>query len=305
MTKRNFILGDEWIYFKVFSGVQIADNILVHQIRKLRDYLIKIGAIDKWFFIRYPVPKPHLRIRFKLKHRDAFTHIIESINQSFAELLDNDIIFDIDFSTYKREINRYGNLTMDISESIFQVDSDLVISVIPVLKNFDNFDLRWLFGIKIMNTYLTCFNYNCNQKKQFVEMMNYYYNKTMMNNKFFLVNYNNTYRVERNNIEAVLLDNNFGFASKKSGLFTGDINELYTSLSCFSQRLDELSKEINLISKKSNYEVSLDSLVSSYIHMMNNRLFRTNQRHIESELYYFLHKQYSSIIARKEKEIQL
>jgi len=51
--KRTFIIGDEWLYFKVYTGYKTADTLLTDTVFPLSQYLLKEKLIDHWFFIRY------------------------------------------------------------------------------------------------------------------------------------------------------------------------------------------------------------------------------------------------------------
>ena len=49
--KRKFIIGDEWIYFKIYTGLKTADKILIETISPLVQHLFENKRIDKFFFI--------------------------------------------------------------------------------------------------------------------------------------------------------------------------------------------------------------------------------------------------------------
>ena len=55
-TKRIFIIGDEWLYLKLYTGVKTADYILTTHFKNLLDQMIRNEYIDHWFFIRYSDP---------------------------------------------------------------------------------------------------------------------------------------------------------------------------------------------------------------------------------------------------------
>ena len=62
--QKNFILGDEWLYYKIYTGAKTADNILIDVIKPIAQTLFDEQVIDKWFFIRYSDPDFHIRVRF-------------------------------------------------------------------------------------------------------------------------------------------------------------------------------------------------------------------------------------------------
>ena len=62
--QRNFSIGSEWLYYKLYTGHKTADFILTEVIKPLTEEFLEKGLIDKWFFIRYADPKHHIRLRF-------------------------------------------------------------------------------------------------------------------------------------------------------------------------------------------------------------------------------------------------
>ena len=64
--KKTFVVGDKWLYYKIYCGVTTADTILLKVIKPLTEELLALKKIKKWFFIRYSDPKPHLRFRVEL-----------------------------------------------------------------------------------------------------------------------------------------------------------------------------------------------------------------------------------------------
>ena len=56
MTQRIFIIGGEWIYFKIYSGQKTIENIFINDIMCKINLLIKQRMIDSFFFVRYMDP---------------------------------------------------------------------------------------------------------------------------------------------------------------------------------------------------------------------------------------------------------
>jgi len=53
MIQRKFLLGDAWLYYKIYCGARTADMLLTDMIAPLVAELKKQELIEKWFFIRY------------------------------------------------------------------------------------------------------------------------------------------------------------------------------------------------------------------------------------------------------------
>ena len=52
-TKRLYIPGSEWVYYKLYTGPKTADTILTDLIDPVINNLSCKNLIEKWFFIRY------------------------------------------------------------------------------------------------------------------------------------------------------------------------------------------------------------------------------------------------------------
>jgi len=62
--QRSFIIGSEWLYYKIYTGPKTSDLVLTDIIKPVVANLIANDTIDSWFFIRYNDPKHHIRVRF-------------------------------------------------------------------------------------------------------------------------------------------------------------------------------------------------------------------------------------------------
>lgn len=75
MIQRKFIPGSQWLYFKIYTGVKTADEVLAHTIRPFLRELYAERWIDGSFFIRYNDPDFHIRLRL---HIDRFEKPLSS-----------------------------------------------------------------------------------------------------------------------------------------------------------------------------------------------------------------------------------
>lgn len=100
--KRQFQLGSEWLYFKLYCSERIGDVVLNGPIKALISKLKTEKRLNKWFFIRYSDPEPHLRIRLLLDKEDnsAIIKVIQYINQYLEPLLEQKKISKIVYDTY-------------------------------------------------------------------------------------------------------------------------------------------------------------------------------------------------------------
>ena len=169
-NKRNFMPGDEWLFFKVYCGVNTSDELLVKKILPLAHRLMKEKIIIRWFFIRYSDPDYHLRVRFLLNSTDNIGYVITKTRESLSTYLKTNEVYKVVIDTYQREIERYGANYIEISESIFHAGSECIATILKNLK--DNSELRWQVAFLIVDSLFTSLGFNVKQKKEFIERTN-------------------------------------------------------------------------------------------------------------------------------------
>lgn len=289
MTKtvqRRFILGDEWAYFKIYSGPKTLENILIHELNDVVMELFHKNTIDQFFFIRYADPDYHLRIRFLLTDVSNLGTVIQLLNTKLKYYIDHKLVWNICTDTYSRELERYGNLTMPDMERLFCLDSLGIIQFLKETEDEGNDTIRWLWGIKCMDLLLEQFGLSLEDKVDFYTMINDGYSREFNMDKSMRVQLDKKYRNEVEQISNIVdleSDNNF------PGL--GHIFEYMRKAQPIIQAIVELSL-------KGDLEMPLNNLLSSLVHMHFNRLFRTKQRMHELVIYYFMNKFYTSQAAR-------
>lgn len=289
--QRTFIIGDEWLYYKIYTGYKTSDTIIRLAIKPLVDELIAEKLVDKWFFIRYNDPEYHLRVRFHITDKTKYSEIILKVNDAFKFYVQEDLIWKVQVDTYKREIERYGEDTMVLSEDLFFYDSNAIISLIDVLHGQSDENLRWMVTIKMIDSLLDDFKFTLGQKKELLGILQENFMKEFGFDKDSRKHLGAKFRKHKNEVENTLN------------------NELHHE---FSKILEKKSEDIELIvaqllslQKENKLELELSNLLSSYIHMLVNRMMRTNQRKYELVLYDFMQMFYTSKLARKNKQIEV
>lgn len=288
--KRNFIVGGEWLYYKIYSGPKTADDILTKVIKPITELLLKEELIDKWFFIRYADPKNHIRLRLHVENPNYIGQILSEFHQSLEDFIYQDLVWRIQMDTYQREIERYGHNTMELSESVFFLDSFSIVEFLDMIEGDEGEKLRWLYGLRSIDNMLDCFNYNLEEKLSLLNWL-----KTVFGNEFGMrrslkKQLDHKYRNERQSIEFFM---DFKAEDKP------DYFPILTNLSKKKESLRPVADGIieNLASNQPR--LSLDNLMSSYIHMLMNRLFKSKNRLNEMVCYDFLYRYYKSLTARE------
>lgn len=291
--QRNFIPGDEWCYFKIYTGYKTADSILIDTLYPLARKLYEHQLIDQWFFIRYGDPKFHLRVRLHAKAAEYVPSVIASFNKAVKVSFQQGLIWKIQMDTYRRELERYGLPTMGLSESYFMYDSEMVIQTIDVLRNFQEDDLHWLTALKLMDQALHDFGYSLDKKYSFAQSMQESYKKEYNIDSSYTRQFAHKYRAKKKPVEQILSRANEA-DTRYAALFAPVLEKSGRIRPLIAQ----LEKEISL----SGSLLTSDRFLASYIHMTLNRFFRTRQRVQETLLYDFLFRYYSSLQLREKGE---
>lgn len=287
--KRNFILGDEWFYLKLYSGAQTADRILDEAIKPAVYHLLIEKKIDKWFFIRYSDPDLHLRLRLHFTNPGSIGIIVRTLHKYINKFFEQDLIWKVQTDTYQREVERYGLFTMELSESIFYRDSMLFISVLPYFKVINGETLRWHFALKSIDCLLDCFKYSLDEKLRLLEIMKDSFGREFGINRNLKDQLNSKFAKEWKGI-----DKSMNSITERESL----IAPILVLLNEQKQTLISLANEtLRSINEHPGY-LQINDLVTSYIHMIMNRFFRSKQRVHELVLYDFLYRYYKSALAR-------
>lgn len=282
-VQRSFIPGSEWIYIKVYTGSNTADKILVNELTKIISVLERKKYVDKWFFIRYSDPDFHLRIRIRVKDCNFIGEVLRLFYRYFNKLVDNDRVWKIQLDTYNRELERYKEHLMELTETLFYIDSTHTLKLLRVLEDMP-LSARWLIAAKMIDCLLIDFKYNLQQRKELLESMDKSYKMEFGFNEFNSKQFNVLYREHSHELEEMLWDKKADERYKA----------VYSILKLRSNALKAIA--LQLIEANDGKEAQLP--LSSYLHMMLIRLFRSKNRLHELIVYNFMSRFYSSWIAR-------
>lgn len=289
--KRTFIPGDKWIYFKLYTGYKTADNILSKTLPAIISQLNTENVLDKWFFIRYSDPKFHLRLRFCLKDAKNISSVISLFNREMSPYIDEDLIWKVQIDTYQRELERYGTTTMEHSESMFHFDSEAILSMLSIPEYNESDQQRWLLALKILDALLFDFEFGIDQKIALLTELSEDFKKEMgFTIKGYKLQLDKKFRTHRKLIEEIM-----GTPEQTSWAIP-----LMEIIRQRSLKIKPIAGTLLQMEMNQKLEVSLHSLLRSYIHMTINRLFRSKQRVYELVIYDMLERYYSSLKARSK-----
>lgn len=248
--RRNFSIGSEWLYYKIYTGHKTADLILTEFIKPLTEELIEQGIIDKWFYIRYADPKYHLRVRFLCADEVNIGKVISILHEPLNGYMQQDLIWKIQLDTYQREVERYGPKTMELSETLFHYDSNSIVQFLDLIEGDEGEQLRWLYGLRAIDNLLDSFDYSLEDKLGLMDNL-----KTAFGREFGMARplkkqLDDKYRKERKNIDAFMV-----FTKE----IEPDYSPILTILENKKQLLEPLTKRILDLGKKGKLELGLNN----------------------------------------------
>jgi len=287
---RKYILGSEWLFYKIYTGNKTSDKILTDYILPLSNELENRKIIEKWFYIRYSDPDPHIRLRFNIKCINDIPTIIEQINLSFNQLILSGIVSKIVVDTYIRELERYGFTNIENTEKLFHIDSKASMHFLSINKSKNKEDLRWHWALINIDQMLSDFGFDIENKQKLFTFSEISFSQEFdLSKKENKIQLDAKFRNKREEINSIL---------DREGKYFEGYEALYSILQIRSSNTSEIIKRI----KKSLTEEGLEitEVVMSYIHMTLNRIFVTRIRENELMIYNLLAKYYNSTIAKKK-----
>lgn len=288
-----FFLGDEWCYYKFYCGPKSADLLLTQVLSPAAEDMLAGALIDSWFFIRYGDPRPHLRLRLHLGQPQYYHAVIDKLHGLLLPWVEQGLVWRVQTDTYQREIERYGSDTMALSEAFFHLDSRMVTGILAQLDGDAGERLRWFMALRASDRLLDDFALTLEEKASLIAGFRDGYGREFGMNKGLRQQLEAKYRRDKKEIEAVLEANEEA---------AHEYQPLYRVIAARSAALRPLAAEITALTSRPGSDVTRNDLLHSYLHMMNNRFFRTRQRLHELALYDLLALHYRSRLARQKKQ---
>lgn len=283
--QRNFSLGSEWLYYKVYTGVQTTDLILLEKLYPVIIQLKKRKIIQKWFFIRYRDPDEHFRIRFLIENPNNLSKVIKTLYPVMEDLLHTNLSWKIQTDTYKRELERYGENTMEDSEFLFWQDSEMMLEYLSIKKVFPKKEMALLFSFCSIDSFFNCFSLSFSDKYNIMKNLQHSFKEEFEADKILKKELDKNYRELSNLIECFL---------KKDAK-----NDFAIFFEIIEKKEIEISKKVLEI--KNKIQIPIYDFVSSHIHMMLNRQYTSKQRIYELIIYDHLYKYYKTLNYKNPK----
>lgn len=137
--------GSSWLYLKLYCGAASADRLLV-ELEPLLRVTRKQGLWDRWHFVRYRDPAPHLRIRFHGLPFRLLAEMLPLLRKHLEGYLAQGLLWKWQVDTFEPELERYGGAEgFQLAEAWFSDDSEHVLH--QLMTGLDQ-EKRWRAGLR-------------------------------------------------------------------------------------------------------------------------------------------------------------
>ena len=292
---RRFPPGSEWIYAKLYGGVSSADRVLRESVAPIVRDALATGSADRWFFVRYADPEPHLRVRLHGSAARLTPEVLPALHAALAPALADGRLWKVQLDTYEREVERYGGAEgIEIAEGIFHADSEAVLEMLEQLEEGDEgAQERWRLALRGIDSLLDDFGLDLPERIELVRRVRESLGRELDAEATLKHPLGGRYRKEYASLRT-LLDRT---QDEASGLAPG-----FEVFRLRSERLVPLISRLRASQESGLLSRPIPVLLGSYVHMHVNRLLRSGQRVQELVLYDFLRRLYGSQAAVGQKE---
>ncbi len=289
IIKRRFSPGSEWLSLKVYSGNTSVENLLAEKLLPLIDSSREY--FKKWFFIRYGDPSWHLRLRFHGKPDQLYGHFLPMLNKVLEPMVESGEIHKIELFTYEREVERYGGPnSMELIESLFMAESMLIVKTIQLLHHYGE-DIRWRIILLVTDKLFDLFMYTDSERLTLIARLRSGFGNEFNESSVLRKQLGNKYR----EIEVLLKDDFDKFNLYTEDELSDSQKLIFTLVKKWEKEAKPKIQAIYEMSKaKTKLNCSLDDLLSSILHMFNNRMFKAYGREQELVMHDFLRRMYFS-----------
>lgn len=136
-----FAPGSEWLYVKLFAGWLTLDRLIISVIQPLVDKYRT--ELKQWFFLRYNVPEPHLRLRLRADRTLLWGKVVQELHDMSVRQLNDRSLGRLEMDTYLPEVNRYGGVEgLEVAERFFHLDSEGALEFVEMHGAADQIDRR-------------------------------------------------------------------------------------------------------------------------------------------------------------------
>lgn len=269
--QRNTNSGNDWVYFKLYCHPVQVFQLLGSDIKRFIQMLFQKGLIMDWFYVLYPDPDYHIRLRFRVGKQSA-GNLVAELRGFLNKLLGRKMLNNFEMCVYEPEIERYGGTLIRRFEDIFCRSSRLVVEYFDMWHNSGDLDMV-ITAFMDMRSLMDGAGMHGQNRLTFLERVNASFATEFSMDHQLKVALDQKYR----QIESGLV--------RRLDKIRQKSNSLITESTAFLQSVEALFSR----NKKKDPEVRIQWL-GDIIHMHLNRLFIEEERKQEFIMYHILLK---------------
>ncbi|MEV2274871.1 lantibiotic dehydratase [Nocardiopsis sp. NPDC049922] len=123
--------GGPWLSAQVACTPEHMDDLITTNLPELLRGL----PVERWFFVRYDDPHPHLRLRFRGVPDTLNADVLPRLSDWVATLRASGLVDRLELTTYAPEVGRYGpGEAMTAAERVFDADSASVLDQSRIVR---------------------------------------------------------------------------------------------------------------------------------------------------------------------------
>ena len=289
--------GSDWLYAKLYCGEVIADEVITDLLAPVKDHLITSGLADRWFFIRYSDPEPHLRVRFHGRRAALHNRALPHLEEALRPWLLDGRIWRVSLESYERELDRYGGATaIELAEQLFHADSDAAAEIVARLApGRAGADARWRLALRGSDLILSRLGLDVTHKLAVMRSTR----DTFVHEHH--LEGDSWRRVSRRHRELAP-----GLEPLLAPTWDRghDLAPGFQILDELGDRVSEIAEQLGDLDRHGDLTVPIAELATSFVHMHVNRLLRSSHRRQETILYEFLVRHYERLARRPQPDVE-
>ncbi|MFJ9690670.1 lantibiotic dehydratase [Kitasatospora sp. NPDC101183] len=132
-TRTPELPGGPWLFARLAATEARQDEILAEHLPRLLAVLP--GEVDRWFFVRYRDPAPHLRLRFHGTPSALTAGLLPALHDWAHDLRRAGLAADLRLDSYTPETDRYGGPdALANAERVFHADSLVALAALRLAR---------------------------------------------------------------------------------------------------------------------------------------------------------------------------
>ena len=278
--------GSEWLYLKLYSGTRTADALLGQWLPPLLAETKDLW--DRWHFLRYADPEPHLRVRFRGQPERLLGQLLPRIHATLEPCLEDGRCWKVQIDTYVPEWERYGGPRgLVAAEEVFWRDSEAVLRLLEACERNQGEERRWRLGLLAVDDLMAGMGLGLEARLRLAGDARDAFAREFHAEEGLRAQLGLRFRAIRGSLEALLSP---GSDPEAEGILAARAEGLRPALAI----LDDAESRGELTVTRAN-------LAMQFNHMTLNRLFHSAQRAQEFVVYDFLCRLYRAECAQSGK----